>query len=243
METCAVVLGGKMQFTAINDRIENIRDNAAEINRFVEEYKPFIASCAEKIAGKYMVYGMDDELSIAMMAFVEAINSFDGSKGNFFSFSRNIIKRRLIDYYRKEKRNRNVISLNMYMEEQDEEFDLSGNEAVRLFNENKVTQMRRMEMEELGNELKSWKITFSDLAEASPKHDKTRRQCSEIVGLILSRPDMLQQVLVKKYLPLAEIEKALKLPRKFMDRFRKYIIAVIVIATGDYEYIRDYIKL
>lgn len=243
METCAVALGGKMQFTAINDRIENIRGNTAELNRFVEEYKPFIASCTEKIAGKYVAYGTDDELSIAMIAFVEAINSFDCSKGNFFSFSRNIMKRRLIDYYRKEKRNKNVISLNMYMEERDEEFDLSSNESVRIFNDRKLTEMRRLEMEELGNELKGWKITFSDLAEVSPKHDKTRKQCGEIVGLILSRPDMLQQVLVKKYLPVAEIEKALKLPRKFMDRFRKYIIAVVVIATGDYEYIRDYIKL
>jgi RNA polymerase sigma factor len=85
--------------------------------------------------------------------------------------------------------------------------------------------------------------TFSDLADASPRHEKTRKQCSEIVGLILSRPDMLQQVLIKKYLPVAEIVKALKLPRKLIERFRKYIIAVVVIATGDYEYIREYIKL
>jgi len=232
-----------MQFTAINDRIEGIRDNIAEVNRFVEEYKPFIASCAEQITGKYMAYGSDDELTIAMLAFVEAINSFEQTKGNFFSFSRNIIKRRLIDYYRREKRHSNVISLNMYLEEQNEEFDLCSGTAVRLYSENKVAEFRRFEMGELGKELKSWKITFSDLAEASPKHEKTRKQCTDIVGLILSRPDMLQQVLVKKYLPVAEIEKTLKLPRKFMERFRKYIITVVVIATGDYEYIKEYIKL
>lgn len=232
-----------MQFTAINARIESIRDNITEVNRFVEEYKPFIASCAEKVAGRYMSYGSDDELTIAMLAFVEAINSFEQTKGNFFSFSRNVIKRRLIDYYRSEKRHSNVISLNMYMEEQDEEFDLSSGAAVRAYSENKISELRKLEMEELGKELVCWKITFSDLAGASPRHEKTRKQCSEIVGLILSRPDMLQQVLVKKYLPVAEIEKALKLPRKLMERFRKYIIAVVVIATGDYEYIREYIKL
>lgn len=232
-----------MQFTVINARIEDIRGNTEEINRFVEEYKPFIASCAEKIAGRYMSFGLDDELSIAMLAFVEAINSFDQSKGSFFSLSRNIIKRRIIDYYRSEKRHSNVISLNMYMEGQDEEFDLSGGEAVRIYSEQKISEFRKLEFEELGRELAAWKITFSDLAEASPRHEKTRKQCSEIVGTILSRPDMLQQVLVKKYLPVAEIEKALKLPRKLIDRFRKYIISIIVIATGDYEYIRDYIKL
>lgn len=232
-----------MQFTAINARIEGIQDNVKEINRFVEEYKPFIASCAEKVAGRYMNYGLDDELSIAMFAFVEAINSFDQTKGNFFSFSRNVIKRRLIDYYRSEKRHKNVISLNMYLEEQGEEFDISSGEAVRAYSEKKVSEFRKLEMEELGKELTDWKITFTDLAEASPRHEKTRKQCSEIVGLILSRPDMLKQVMVKKYLPVAEIEKALRLPRKLIERFRKYIITVVVIATGDYEYIRDYIKL
>ncbi len=232
-----------MQFNAINARIEGIRDDENETNRFVEEYKPFIAACTEKVTGRYMSYGKDDELSIAMLAFVEAIRTFDQSKGNFFSFSRNVIKRRLIDYYRSENRHNKVISLHVYMDEQDEEFDLSSGEAVQAYSEQKISEYRRLELEELGRELKEWKITFSDLAEASPKHEKTRKQCSEIVGLILSRPDMLQQIMVKKYLPVAEIEKALRLPRKLMERFRKYIIAVVVIATGDYEYIREYIKL
>jgi RNA polymerase sigma factor len=236
-------MGGKMQFTAINNRIEVIRNNDEEINRFVEEYKPFIASCAEKVAGRYMSYGTDDELSIAMLAFVEAIRSFDQTKGNFFSFSNNVIKRRIIDYYRRENRHSKVISLNMYMEDQDEEFDLSSGEAVREYSDKKISEFRRLELEELGKELSKWNITYTDLAEASPRHEKTKRECSEIVGIILSRPEMLQQVLVKKYLPVAEIEKASGLPRKFIDRFRKYIISVVVIATGDYEYIRDYIKI
>jgi len=55
------------------------------------------------VVGRYVAYGQDDELSIALMAFVEAIRSYDVSKGNFLSFSQNVIKRRIIDYYRKEK--------------------------------------------------------------------------------------------------------------------------------------------
>lgn len=232
-----------MQLTAINARIESIRGNEDEINKFVEEYKPFIASCTEKVAGRYMSYGSDDELSIAMLAFVEAIKSFDPSKGSFFSFSNRVIKRRLIDYYRKEKRQNDVISLSAYMEEKDEEYDLSSGEAVREFSERRLSEYRRMELEELGRELAGWKIAYTDLAKSSPKHKKTKHQCTEIAGMILSRPDMLEQVLSKKYLPVTEIEKASGIPRKLIERFRKYIIAVVVIATGDYEYIRDYIKL
>lgn len=232
-----------MQFTAINDKIDNIRNNADELNRFVEEYKPFIAACTEKVAGRYMTYGRDDELSIAMIAFVEAINSFNQSKSNFFSFSRNVIKRRLIDYYRSEQRHNKVISLNMFINDQDEEFDLSTVDSVRIYSEQKLAELRKLELNELGIELADWKISFSDLAQASPRHEKTKKQCSDIAGFILSRPDILRQIMLKKYLPVAEIEKALKVPRKLFERFRKYIITVVIIAVGDYEYIRDYIKL
>lgn len=232
-----------MQFTSINTKIENIRKNAEELDRFVEEYKPFIAACTEKVAGRYMTYGQDDELSIAMIAFVEAIHSFSQSKGNFFSFSRNVIKRRLIDYYRSEQRHNKVISLHGYLDGQEEEFDLSTGDSVRAYSDEKLAEMRRLELKELGDELEVWKISFSDLAQASPRHEKTKKQCSDIVGLILSRPEMLQQIMTKRYLPVAEIEKASKIPRKLIDRFRKYIITVIIIALGDYEYIRDYIKL
>lgn len=235
--------GVHMQFDTINTRISSIRDDTEETGRFVEEYKPFIASCTEKVTGRYMSYGTDDELSIAMIAFVEAIRSFDSSKGNFFSFSRNVIKRRLIDYYRSERRHMDVVPLSAHMEENETEYDLSTEEAVREFSDRSITELRRLETQELGRELGHWGITYRDLAKVSPRHKKTRRQCAELAGIILSRPDILESVMTKKYLPIKELEKVSGLPRKFIERFRKYIITLTVIAIGDYQYIRDYIKL
>lgn len=232
-----------MQFRAINEKIEEIKDNSEELNRFVEEYKPFIAACANKVSGRYLDYGLDDELSIAMMAFVEAVNSFDKSKGNFFSFSRNVIKRRIIDYYRTQSCHNNVVPLTLYVDGQDEEFDISSGEAVQIFSDQRLAEYRRLELEELGKELAAWNITYSDLAKVSPKHNKTRNQCSELVGIILSHPDMMQQVMTKKYLPIMQLEKVSGIPQKTIERFRKYIIAVVIIITGDYTYIKDYIKL
>lgn len=232
-----------MSYPSINQRIDEIRDDTQQINRFVEEYKPFIASCAEKVAGRFLNYGSDDELSIAMLAFVEAINSFNQSKGSFFSFSRNVIKRRIIDYYRKEKRHDIVVSLNMYIDEKGEDFDLSTNEAIRQHSEKELSQIRGLEMKSLAKELESWNITFSDLTRISPKHKSTRDKCMQIVGFILFKSDILNQIVTKRYLPVAELEKETQLPRKLVERFRKYIIALVIIETGDYGYIQNYIKL
>lgn len=226
---------------SINERVTYIKDNETEINSFVEEYKPFIASCVEKATGRYVSYGTDDELSIGLMAFVEAIKAYDLNKGNFLSFSQNIIKRRLIDYYRKEKKNSKVVSLNEYMNDDENTTDFTESRSVERFTEEEFTQYRRLEIKQLKDELDEWGISFLDLVDASPKHKKTRKAYSQITSFLLSRPEMVVSIKKSKCLPIVEIEKVTKIPRKTIERARKYIVAVIVVASGDYQYIKSYV--
>lgn len=231
-----------MHLVSINSRIEQIRKDEAEKSRFIEEYKPFIASCVEKFTGRYMRYGEDDELSIALIAFNEAINSFDISKGNFLSFAQRVIKLRLIDYYRKEKKHSNTIPISTYELEYEEESDLSVQKSLDMYEESEISEYRRLEIKELSEELFKWGITFTSLSEASPKHKNTRKLYFTVIKFLLSRNDLINFITNKKQLPLAEIEKCLKIPRKKVERARKYIIAAIIIFTGDYPYIKDYIS-
>jgi RNA polymerase sigma factor len=233
-----------MSLNSLNERAEKIKNNQDEINKLVDEYRPFIASCVEKVTGRYVRYGEDDELSIALLAFVEAINSFNISKGNFLAFAQNVIKRRLIDYYRKEKKHSNVVSLSECVrEDEDHEIDHSTDEAIERFSSETISEYRRLELEELKKELDGWGITFFELIDISPKHHKTRKIYSEIIRYILSNPELLKQIKQKKYLPIAEIEKNTGIPRKKIERARKYILAVTIIISGDYQYIKSYIDL
>lgn len=231
-----------MQPAIVNDRVDNIKNDQREINRFVEEYRPFIAACAEKVSGRYVRYGEDDELSIALMAFVEAVKQFDSGKGSFLSFARHVIRKRLIDYFRKESRYFNVISLNEYVKDSDEESDLTEEAALERYSAEEISEYRRMELRELKRELAAWQISFTDLADTSPKHDSTKKMCREIVAYITSRQELVKTIRCKKYLPVMIIEKAMGIPRKKIERVRKYIIAAVLISTGDYQYIREYIK-
>ena len=130
-----------MYSVSINERVEKIKNNDMEINRLVEEYKPFIASCVEKTTGRYMHYGEDDELSIGLMAFVEAVKSFDSTRGSFLSLAQNIIKRRLIDYYRKENKHNKVVSINEYFPGDDEdEQDMSVIESLDRYSEEEISE-------------------------------------------------------------------------------------------------------
>lgn len=232
-----------MHSVTINERVESIRNDEYRVNEFIEEYKPFIASCVEKAVGRYVVYGHDDELSIALMAFAEAINAFDSSRGNFLSFAQNVIKRRIIDYYRKESKHNKAVRLNdYYNDDEGEEHDLTIGKSLDEFTKEEISEYRRLEIEQLKKELDEWGISFSELSEVSPKHAKTRQIYSEIIKFILSQQDLVKQLKIKKTLPIIEIEKTLKIPRKKIDRGRKYILAVFIICTGDYEFINDYIS-
>jgi len=136
-----------MNSLTINERVESIKNDEYGINKFIEEYKPFIASCVEKIVGRYVVYGQDDELSIALIAFSEAIKAFDSSRGNFLSFAQNVIKRRIIDYYRKENKYNNVVFLKHHSDEEDEEdSDQTAEKAFGEYLAEEISQYRRLEI-------------------------------------------------------------------------------------------------
>lgn len=227
---------------SLNDRVIRIRNDEAQVNIFIEEFKPFIAACTQKVVGRYVRFGEDDELSVALMAFSEAIKSYDISRGSFLSLAKSVISRRLVDYYRKERKHLMVVSINEYSGEDGEETDLSTQESIDRYMQEEISEYRRMELEQLKAELKQWDISFIELAEASPKHDKTRRIYSDIIDFLTSRPELIAQIKQKKYLPVAEIENTTKIPRKTIDRARKYLIAVIIIITGDYQYVRSYIN-
>jgi RNA polymerase sigma factor len=231
-----------MYSISINDRVETIKGDDKQINIFVEEFKPFIAASVEKITGKYVSYGRDDELSIALIAFVEAIKSYEKTKGNFLSFSQNVIKRRIIDYYRKEKKHNMNVSIEYTDDEESDEIDLSTAKSLEEHSKEEASEYRRLELEQLKKELTQWDISFFELADVSPKHNKTRMIYSQIIKFILSREDIVKYIKQKKILPIAEIEKNLNIPRKTIERGRKYILAVLIICTGDYDFIKDYIN-
>ena len=232
-----------MHSITINERVERIKNDDEQINLLIEEYKPFIAATVERVTGRYVEYGRDDELSIAMIAFVEAIKSYDRLKGNFLAFSQNVIKRRIIDYFRKEKKHNITVPINDYTgDEENEGIDLSIGKSLDEYSKEEVSEYRRLELEQLKSELGVWGISFSELINVSPKHYKTRSMYSNIAKFILSQENLLSQIMHKKLLPISEIEKNLSIPRKTIERGRKYIITVLIICNGDYEFIRDYIN-
>lgn len=231
----------------INERVMRIRFTKDEKSDFIQDYKPFIASTVEKCVGRYVTYGQDDELSIGLMAFEEAMNHYDVSKGNFLSFAQNVIKRRIIDYYRKEKKHQIVTSVNDHYPDEDSEdnaydYLVTAEQIQSKYHEQEINELRKLELMQLKLELQKFDLTFADVAKSSPKHKGTKSSYMDIVRFVVANKEISDKIKQKKYIPVAEIELGTKLPRKTIERSRNYVIAAVLILTGDYYSLREYIE-
>jgi RNA polymerase sigma factor len=115
---------------------------------------------------------------------------------------------------------------------------ISTDEAYRL---GKESEERAEEIEVYKRELSSWGISFDDLVKNSPKHERLRRELKEL-ALSMTRDDEVMDELMRTHrLPINKIMQKRPIPRKRIERGRIYILSIIVVLTGDYRYIREYI--
>lgn len=182
----------------------------------------------------------DDELSIAMFAFYEAVRSYTKSRGAFLNFAALQIRSRLIDNYRKEKRNKGQISLDSSDEEQADLLETipDGHD------EYEATEMReatRQEIEELTAQMTDFGVSMTDVADNSPRQSRTMESCRRAIAYARSHPDILEDFLRTKRVPIARLAEGAAVDRKSLERHRRYLVAVLLICTNGYEILRGHI--
>lgn len=214
------------------------------LNEIIEAYKPFIAKTVSSVCKRY-IYETDDEFSIGLLAFNEAIEKFSAERGSsLLSFSEVLIKRRVIDYIRKQTRNQHI-SLDFHITSLEEESpgtaivnELSLDEYQKISDE----QLRKDEIIHFQKLLKTFDLSFHDLVENSPKHADARKNAILAAKMLVEDHELKDLLLEKKRLPIKQLEKMVNVSRKTIERNRKYIIAIALILISDYVFMKDYIK-
>lgn len=96
----------------------------------IKQCEFFILRTASDISKRY-ISNNDDEYSIALLAFVQAIEGYDIDKGSFFSFAELLMKRRLVDYFRTQSKYTNELNVSPHVFTSDpEEEDIAITNAV-----------------------------------------------------------------------------------------------------------------
>ena len=226
------------------------KDNVDSMNKLLTQYENFILKCASRAARSY-ISKSDDEWSIALSAFTEAIDKYSADKGSFLNFAELVIRRRIIDFMRSRSRYAPEISVNPSLFNTDSKDEEDYSMRSEIAKKVSIVENNSIKLEIiLINEIFSdYGFSFMDLAECSPKSQKTKKSCAKAVAYLIKAPILTNEIKIKKQLPLNIIEKNTKIPRKLLERHRKYIIAAVEIMSGDFpnlagymEYIRQELK-
>lgn len=228
----------------VNERAAEAANNEPEFERLVEEYRPFIATCASKVAGR-RIDTHDDEMSVALIAFSEAVKRYRPQSGQFLMFASNVIRSRLIDYFRESDRRVDSISLDT-----DENADgaAKSTDVLQYQLRDTAPQTRyddplKLEIEALTQDLLKYGFTFMDVAKCSPKSVKTKAACKKVTGVLIGSPDLIAALKSSRQLPMKQLEKKSGISQKIISRHRNYIVCLVEILSGEYEYLAEYVKL
>ena len=227
----------------IIDQVYKAKGDLDAADQLVRQYLPFIKSETAKFIHRAPEEGYDDELSIAMFAFHESVLNYSKAKGTFLSFASMNIKNRLIDYYRKEKRHSDLISLDRETDDGEhkqtvlEKLD-SGKDEI---GDRTIRQATKEEILEFSAQLSDYGLTLGDIAMNCPKQDRTLSACHRALAYAKEHPELLKALISEKKLPIARLVSGSGVERKTLERHRKYMVAILLAYTNGFEIIRGHL--
>ena len=224
-------------------RVQAARTDPEAADALIRQYMGFICAETAKFIKRAPIDGQDEELSIAMLAFYEAILGYEQNRGAFLSYASRGIRNRMIDHYRKEKKHAKVISLHAPL--QDEDDDISKLDRLEdPKNEIEASHRRaaaREEIEEFERQLGEFGITFSEVADNCPRQGRTLASCQKVLAAAKLHPEIFDILLESKKLPISSLAEKSGTDKKTLERHRKYLIAVLLAFTNGYEIIRGHL--
>lgn len=235
--------------------------------RLLQEYRPFVLSVVAKTCGRYVVLGEDDEASIGLLAFNEAIDCYsprgragseagekDGASfGGFLAFSEAVIRRRLVDHFRSSRRySREVLwgapGKDALRAQEEEDASVCGEtwpgefeRASLAYEMDERSAEQRDEIVRFCVALGEFGIGLDELVEASPKHEDVRRWALRIAKLAADDDTIRNAFLSRKDFPIQEVSRRFEISVRRLKRQKKYLTALTLIFSGDFPSLEEYL--
>ena len=111
-----------------------------------------------------------------------------------------------------------------------------------LYEQSHNLEATQQEIGELAAVLGSFGVGFADIADHSPKQERTMETCRKAVRYAMENRSVLDELLKTRKLPLSELVAGAGCDRKTLERHRKYVLAMLVIQTNGYEIIRGHLR-
>ena len=202
---------------SIVQRVYLAKGDMMAADDLISDYLPFIKAQVTKVMKRPLNVNQDDEYSIAMIAFHEAINGYSKTRGSFLNYAAMLIRNRIITL-------EESIPDDEYQEE---------NLVIR--------EATKEEILELSQQMTEFGVSLTDVAESSPKQERTLTSCKEVIAYAKDNEEIMKEFLRTKRLPLSKILEGVDVPRKTIERHRRYVVALLLIYSNGYEIIRGHL--
>ena len=200
-----------------------------QFESLVKEYRQSLLACASRTV-KHFVTEQDEEWSVSLQAFYEAVKGYDGSRGQFWPFASVIVRRRLTDWMR---------DLYRHREEMQEEVPESIPDKESWPGQYTIKD----EIDAVQEELKAFGFSFFDLTESSPKAQKSRKKCAAVIAALVQNGELFRSMTETGVLPVKALVFASGISGKVLEKHRRYIIAAAIILKGEYPMLAEYLHM
>jgi len=217
--------------------------------RLIRDHQQFISQVTGAYCKRRVYWGHDDELSVALLAFNEAIDAFDPGKGRSFTgFAKMIMQRRLVDHFRRQSRIQEVSLDQLTVDDPEHNGEFNPAEVAEAwvnYHHDEVASERAMEIEELGRLLYRYGISFEDLVETSPTHESRRETLNMVARTLMSEPVLMNSLLERKQLPQKALSKRTGVSKKVLTLGRPYIVALALLGKyrSRFRYLQEYFQM
>lgn len=207
-------------------------DNSEDHSVLIQKYMPFILKQVSLALGRYVQSENEEALIVGMEAFEEAIHKYEPLKGTFINFAALVIKSRVLDYLKRENRiHSHEIATDPFSLTQ---LETESTNDFKTDLEDEVTQF--------GETLNTFEITMNELVDESPVHTRTRNDLINLCHKLSEDQDLIEKLMMKKQLPMAEITLKYQVSKKILKTHRKFIIACLIIYYDGLEHLKPYIN-
>lgn len=225
------------QFLLTICRIQSGEEHLRE--ELIASQREFIRSFASFVCRKRLDWHNDDELSIALIAFNRAIDTFKAAAGeNFLAYARVLMRNSLVDYHRSRQKQAGPAD--------GATAALAGHSetvaSLAYHNRDAANLERAYEIEIFKEMLARYDLTLESLVMHSPRHRDTRENLKAVALKVARDETLRERILREKRLPLAEIQCLSGAGRKMLEQWRKYLLSLLIIAAhGELEMLSEYI--
>lgn len=211
--------------------------------KLIQHFRPFIIRVATQVC-KRSIHWSDDEASICLIAFDEAIDRYDAAQGKSFeNFAYMLMRHRLIDEFRRRGSREHQEMLIIDNDEYHEASSIEIASSLEAYSLEQDADALAAELVHYDMTLQQFGIKLEELEESSPTHRDTRERLIAIARRFVTERSLVDQLVQTKQLPLKAMMSFAKVSRRTLERNRKYLIALILIFSLDeFSRIRDTIS-